>query len=198
MAGRRRKWLLAAALLAIVAALAWWISSSRPTPMLKLIFVGYTNIHPAFFTARVLATNTSGVPLKIRELLYGKNVVETNGRSFLLTGFAAVWQNSPDLIEPGEAIILDVGLIKLGEPWWTEIEAQPVPRMPWLRKVATKLGNRTVLRCVDRLYPPSKPMSFKLGPITNSPPDVKSVLDSRRPRHPRYSSPTLFNGGTYR
>ena len=172
MAGRRRKWVIAAALMVFAAGLASWICSYRRPPMLKLVFVGYTNIHPAFFTARVLATNNSGVPIKIRELLYDKNVVETNGRSFLLTGFAAVWQNGPDLIEPRQAIILDVGLLKLGEPWWTEIEAQPVPPVPWLRKVAAKLGNRTVVRWVERLYSPPKAMSFKLGPITNLPPDI--------------------------
>ena len=184
MARRKKKWLIAAAVIVFVAALALWVCSYRRPPMLKLVFLGYTNIHPAFFTARVLATNNSRVPIKIREVLYDKNVVETNGRAFLLPGFAAVWQNGPDLIGPRQAIILDVGLLKLGEPWWTEIEAQRVTPLPWLRKVADKLGNRTVVRWVDRLYSPPKAMSFKLGPITNLSPGTTSVPNSSRSQRP--------------
>jgi hypothetical protein len=171
MAGRRRKWLIAAALLALVAALAGWMSSSRSSPMLKLVFVGYTNLHPAFLTALVLATNTSDAPLELGKLYDLNAVVDTSGPHALPPGFASPWpMDWPTLVKPRESIILNVGLFKGDEPWWTEIVARPVQRAPWLHKFSAKLGNRTVKRCVDWLFPPSQAMLFKLGPVTNLPP----------------------------
>ena len=199
MAGRRRKWLIAAALLVIVAALALWISSLRRAPMLKLVFVGYTNLHPAFLTARVLATNASDEPLEPGKLYNPNDVVETSGPSPLPPGFASPWpMDWPTIVKPREVIVLNVGLFKGGEPWWTEIAARPMQRAPWLHKFSAKLGNRTVQRCVDRLFPPPQTMSFKLGPVTNLPPDMEWILDSARQQRPRRRSPSLIDGGTFR
>lgn len=199
MAGRRRKWLIVAAVLGIMAAMAGWMISFRSSPMLKLVFVGYTNLHPAFLTARVLATNTSDAPLELGKLYNLNDLVETSGPPVLPPGFASPWpMDWPTVVKPREAIVLNVGLFKGAEPWWTEIVARPMQRAPWLHKFSAKLGNRTVQRCVDRLFPPPQAMSFKLGPVTNFPPDTKWILDSVRQQRPRRPSPSSFDGETYR
>jgi hypothetical protein len=165
----------------IVAALAWWMSSSRQPATLELVFLGYTNKPGAISTALVLATNTSSVPFDIRPWVHARNVVETNGDFFHVEGFVSVAPvNLPRLLKPGQATVLDIWINDFAESWWTEVAAHPMRRESWLRNLTTGIRNQTVRRWVDRIAPPPQTLWIKLGPITNLPPGIVRVKSGWR------------------
>jgi len=142
MAGHRRKWLIASALLVIVASMTWLVTRSGPRVTLELAFVGYTNktlVHsnvlsshgPVSFTsieqtAQVLATNCGAVPFKFNTKVSSLDYVTIDG-VWVFRGTLAMplGSNAPNVLEPGECGIIEISSRNFEYRWSTEVLARP-------------------------------------------------------------------------
>jgi hypothetical protein len=230
MAGRRRKWLIAAALLAIVVALTWALLGRDGRMDVQLVFVRYTNYTATFtnpapgapiftrnvFSAVVMATNSGNVAVELlppREL--ASYLVHPTGTQWL-AGFALLTEMKlPNILKPGETLLVEVEPQTLGVPWYTVLMAQQREIGDRLYLKAAAKGG-AVLRLMWRYFSPPPEMEATLGPVTNAPPqmwadgraalgrmtnpppDMEPVLDAQRSERQRRPAPSLFDGGTNR
>jgi hypothetical protein len=213
MTGRRRKWLIAAALLAIVVALAWALLGRSGRTEVQLVFVGYTNklvegpplpgqtipISGRTWEPIVLATNGGTAAVEIYAACRSPNVMLTGTTIQYRDGFAAPRGPVPSrVLKPGETVLIELGGANYHQPWFTEIYAQRRTLSDRIYGKAWDGGNATVQGLMSRWLSAPLEVWAKLGPITNAPPDMDSVPDSMRSQRPRRPAPSLLDGGTYR
>jgi hypothetical protein len=173
MAGRRRIWLIALALLAFVAALAWVLLGRSGSMEVQLVFVGYTNYMKTItnttsvltfnaFSAVVMATNSGNVAVELYPI--------TRPERFDILARPAVGMNLPRILKPGETVLVEVVPQVLGIPWSTELMAQRRELKDRLYLKAGAKGTATVQRLIKKWLPPP-PMAWPtLAPVTNAPP----------------------------
>src|SRR5262245_61800485 len=186
MAGPRRKWLIAAALLAVAAALAWVLMGGRGKMEVRLSFIGYTNYPMTFtngaapwqvttgwmFRALVLATNSGPVSMELHPLARSRPLppllpVTSTGWP---VGFAVPMKvDGPCVLKPGETTVVEVVPQHPG-PWFTEAKAQRREFGDRLYAMAWAKGGAASRRVMAWLFSPPPEMWPKLGPITNPAP----------------------------
>ena len=191
MAGRRKKWLIAAGLFAAVAALTW-VSLGRSGKMeVNLFFVGYTN-YPTIFSNRlagalvptgnvyiamVMATNSGNVAVELCPNIRLRQFPH-NGRiawQFLSGIPMPTGAKLPKILRPTETLVVEFDPRLLMRARGTELMAQR--RGVWDRAYlkAWSKGGATVRRIMASRLSPPPTVWVPFGPITNPPPSTESV-----------------------
>jgi hypothetical protein len=191
MTGRRRKWLIASALLAIVAALGWALLGRGGKMEAQLVFVGYTNklvdgpplpgqtIPSSFRTWEpiVLATNSGTAVVEISASIRSPNVMLTGTTIQYRDGFVApLGPVPPRVLKPGETALIELEGANYHQPWFTEICAQRRTLSDRIYCKAWDSGNATVQRMMSRWLPALPEFWAQLGPITNPPPQTEPFM----------------------
>ena len=187
MAGHRRKWLIAVALLAIVAVLAWaWLGRGGKMEV-QLAFVGYTNHFYAASIdvmaaqmyplgdrrALVLVTNSGSVSVRLVAGMIGRNDVQAPSAAEWVGGFpTGSAKGLPQVLAPGKAVLLEVVLNMREERWWALVRAQRYGLRDRMSPRVERISIGWMQGLLGGLLPP--PPETWAGPITNPPPRTPS------------------------
>ena len=180
MTARRRKWIIVAALVGIVAALAWCFGRGDGKLKVKLMFVGFTNDSTSGAKALVLASNSGsakalliaygngGLPGPLEPELFGFFSFPSDvGVPFPSSGNAF-----PAQLEPGESLLMSMNFTRLDKRMDAHLLARRYNLRDRLYLRALCTGNDTLMNLANRfLSHPPEDMPI-LDPITNLPPDT--------------------------
>ena len=178
MAGSRRKWLIAASLFAMVAALVWALLERSGKMEVQLLFAGYTNYVETItnsapgsrictrnvFSAIVMATNSGNMTVE----MYG-----TTRRPGLRVPIARL----PRILKPSETFVVEVEPECLGAPWSTEFKAQRRGLVDRLYVKVSAQRGALLKPVVTKLWSQPPEVSARLGPIPNAPLDKVSARE---------------------
>ena len=187
MTARRRKWIIAATLLVLAAALWWCFGRDRGKLEVKFVFLGYTNdpvvtrtspassAIPTSWEARalILATNCGRVPALI-------NRVRGSGDYLLREGFLVPF-DTPYLtsgkgfelvLEPRETAMLHLHIPPTDRPWPVELWAERRTFKDRVYLDAWSAGNSSTKLWMMRTMGWPEQARIQLGAITNAPPDT--------------------------
>ena len=176
MAGRRRKWLITAVVLVLVAALGWALFGRAGKMEVQLVFVGYTNYFASFtnaasrqpvrtrnvFSAIVMATNSGDVAVE----LYATSPLVLRSIS---DNFAVpIEMKFPRILKPTETLVIQVEPQRLGVPWYTDLTAQRRGLLDRLYVKAKTKGSSATKRILTGCLSPPPHVLATLGPVTNA------------------------------
>ena len=194
MAGRRRKWLVVATFVAVVAALAWGLWERGESMEVQLVFVGYTNYTATFtspapasvvftgnvFKAIVMATNSGNESVELHPFLKFGNMSEYK-MTIPWHANLDLMKKLPRILNPGEAALTEVEAQKLGLPWSIELLARRRRLGDRLYVNAMAKAGATMQGMIRKCFPPPPEVRVTLGPYTNPPPGTLSR--GRLPSH---------------
>jgi hypothetical protein len=187
MTARRRKIFRAAALIAIVAAVAWWTTGMGSGAKVELRFLGYSNhtevAQPYWSSAGpltstvqrvwLLATNCGSASVRLLAGLRGRSAEQAPLAPRWVEAYSTITErNLPQILHPGEATLLEVIPHNPAEPWWAELKAQ---RHQWRDRMHPKvqgISTAWIRRALEKFFSPPPMVWATLGPVTNPPPDT--------------------------
>lgn len=203
MTTRRKKWLIAAALLVLAAVVGWWwVRRSGPEVRLELRFLSYTNepvrrvisydyeegevsvsVPPSSY-AFVLATNSGTAEVQVFGQVHMSNLVNVGGTLRDGDGFVrpSSQQKLPRILKPGESTILKIGPSQFSKPWSTEILIRRRDLRDTMHDKAMATRKPMFQKWGSRLPGSRAPISIRMGPITNLPPDTARSNPPREAR----------------
>ena len=177
MTRRRRKWIIASALVGVVAAVVCWLGSGGGKLEVKLMFVGFTNDSTSGTKALVLATNSGSTTALL--IAYGAGGLPGPLEPVSFSGFMGdvgvqrptAGSPFPARLKPGETLLMSMSFTTLDKPMDACLLAERYDLKDRLYRRALDTCNGTLINLADKFMAAPPPEMVTLGPITNVPPE---------------------------